>query len=103
MINRPFRSKKCLSEMIWHFIGVYIINRTLHGRLEIRNFSSRVKKYFTSECVEKYFTVRCAHSNTTLEGKFRISARPCNILYLSYLFTLFDVILFQSISSNHVM
>ena len=47
--------------------------------------------------------VRCAHSNTTLEGKFRISARPCNILYLSYLFTLFDVILFQSISSNHVM
>ena len=35
-----------------------IINRTLHGRLEIRNFSS---------CVEK--------------EKFRISARPCNILY----------------------
>ena len=26
--------------MVWHFIGVYIINRTLHGRLEIRNFSS---------------------------------------------------------------
>ena len=27
--------------------------------------------------------VRCAHSrnNSTLEGKFRISARPCNILY----------------------
>ena len=42
--------------MIWHFMGVYIINRTLHGRLEIRNFSSRVKKYFTSERVEKYFT-----------------------------------------------
>ena len=43
--------------MVWHFIGVYIINRTLHDRLEIRNFSSRV------------------------EEKFRISARPCNILY----------------------
>ena len=27
--------------MVWHFIGVYIINRTLHDRLEIRNFSSR--------------------------------------------------------------
>ena len=52
--------------MVWHFIGVYIINRTLHDRLEIRNFS----------CVEKYFS--------TLEEKFRISARPCNILYLFY-------------------
>ena len=30
--------------MVWYFIGVYVINRTLHGRLEIRNFSSRVKK-----------------------------------------------------------
>ena len=51
--------------MVWHFIGVYIINRTLHGRLEIRNFSSRVEKYFL-----------------TLKEKFRISARPCNILYI---------------------
>ena len=46
--------------MAWYFIGVYIINRTLHGRLEIRNFSSRV----------------------ALEEKFRISAQPCNIFYL---------------------
>ena len=62
--------------MVWHFIGVYIINRTLHGLLEIRNFSSHVeKKYFTSECSEqvKYFS--------TLEEKFRISMWPCNILY----------------------
>ena len=29
------------------FSSVYIINRISHGRLEIRNFSSRVKKYFT--------------------------------------------------------
>ena len=35
--------------MICHFIGVYIINRTLHGLLEIRNFSSSVEKYFTSK------------------------------------------------------
>ena len=48
--------------MVLYFIGVYIINRTLHGPLEIRNFSSRVE--------------------STLEDKFRISARPCNILYL---------------------
>ena len=34
--------------MVWYFIGVYIINRTLHGRLEIQNFSSRVEKIFDS-------------------------------------------------------
>ena len=63
--------------MVWHFIGVYIINRTLHDRLEIRNFSSRVEKYFTHSLrsLVKYFS--------TLEEKFRISARPCNILYIS--------------------
>ena len=61
--------------MVWHFIGVYIINRTLHDRLEIRNFSSRVEKYFTRSLrsLVKYLS--------TLEEKFRISARPCNILY----------------------
>ena len=32
--------------MVWYFIGVYIINRTLHGRLEIQNFSSCVEKIF---------------------------------------------------------
>ena len=63
--------------MVWHFIGIYIINRTLHDRLEIQNFSSRVEKYFTSELrsLVKYFS--------TLEEKFRISARPCNILYFT--------------------
>ena len=62
--------------MVRHFIGVYIINRTLHDRLEIRNFSSRVEKYFTRSLrsLVKYFS--------TLEEKFRISARPCNILYI---------------------
>ena len=59
------------------FIGVYIINRTLHGRLEIRNFPSRVEKIFHSFAAlihEIFF-------NTVLEEKFHISARPCNILY----------------------
>ena len=61
--------------MVWHFIGVYIIKRTLHDRLEKRNFSSRVEKYFTRSLrsLVKYFS--------TLGEKFRISARPCNILY----------------------
>ena len=35
--------------MVWYFIGVYITNRTLHGCLEIRNFSSRVENIF-NEC-----------------------------------------------------
>ena len=62
--------------MVWHFIGVSILNRTLHGRLVIRNFSSVLKKYFTRllRSLVKYFS--------TLEEKFRISARPCNILYI---------------------
>ena len=47
------QEKNCFNEMVWYFIGVYIINRTLHGRLEIRNFSSRV---------ENISLVRCAYS-----------------------------------------
>ena len=58
--------------MVLYFIGVYKINRTLHGCLEIRNSS-------------------------TLEQKFRISARPCNILYIHNgtrtQFKIFDVLL----------
>ena len=62
--------------MVWYFIGVYIIHRTLHGRLEIQNFSSRVEKIFTRSLrsLVKYFS--------TLEEKFPISPRPCNILYM---------------------
>ena len=33
--------------MVWYFIGVYRMNRTLHGRLEIRNFFSRIEEFFT--------------------------------------------------------
>ena len=35
--------------MVWHFIGVNIINRTLHGRLEIRNSLLVLKNQRTSE------------------------------------------------------
>ena len=51
--------------MVWYFIGVYIINRTLQGRLEIRNFFSHVEKNIS-----------------TLKEKFRIPVRPCNIPYI---------------------
>ena len=49
--------------MVLYSIGVYIINRTLHGRLDIRN----------------------SENISTLEEKFRISALPCNILYVPIL------------------
>ena len=54
--NKPHLSdqKTTLSRMVWHFIGVYIINRRLRGRLEIRNFSSGVEKNIS--------LVRCGHS-----------------------------------------
>ena len=52
------------------------IERILHGQAEIRNLSSSVEKYFTSERSErvKYFS--------TLEDNFCISARPCNFLFI---------------------
>ena len=31
--------------MVWYFIDVYKMNRTLHGRLEIRNFFSCVEEF----------------------------------------------------------
>ena len=33
--------------MVKYFIGVNVINRTLHGYLEIRNFSSRIERNFS--------------------------------------------------------
>lgn len=72
IVNSAFRSN---SEMVWDFIGVHVINRTLQGHLEIRNFSFRVDKYFThSLCsLMKY--------SSKLEEKFRMCKQPCNILY----------------------
>ena len=71
--------------MVWYFSGVYIINRTLHGCLEIYEITLLVlKKYFTRSLrsLMKYLS--------TLEEKFRISAQPSNILYfiLYYINTL---------------
>ena len=51
----------------YYFTGVYITNKKLHDLLEIRNFSF---------CVQK--------------PSFRISARPCNILYM-YIYLLCSI------------
>ena len=34
--------------MVCYYIGVDLVNRTLDGRLEIKNFSFRVIKYFNT-------------------------------------------------------
>ena len=53
--------------MVWYFIGFYIIYRTFHGRLEISLLVLKKRERV------KY--------SSTLEEKFRISKRSCNILY----------------------
>ena len=61
--------------MVWHFIGVYIINRILHGHLEIWNFSSHVEKNISH--------IRCAHTwNIFQHPKRNFVSLPCNILYV---------------------
>ena len=61
----PFAANGFLSEMVWYFIGVYIINKTFItwplGDTD-----------FLFLCFENYFS--------THGEKFLISARPCNIL-----------------------
>jgi len=64
-LNGAFCSE---SELVLHFIGVYIINRTLHGHLGIRNFPSRVGKYLNLQ-----------HSKIN----FVSPAHPYDILYVS--------------------
>ena len=72
--------------MVWHFIGVYIINRILHGPLEIQNFSFHGEKNI-SQCTaltrEIFFNTRReisylhAMSLTLLSPK---SAQNINVL-----------------------
>ena len=66
IINCTFHSQ---SLMVRYFIGVYIIKRTLHGRLKIQNFSSHVEKYFACllgslnifQHLKKNFITLCSH------------------------------------------
>ena len=52
-----FKTKIISAQRLSSTCGFYIINRKLHGLLEIRIFSSSVEKKFTSERSEqvKYF------------------------------------------------
>ena len=68
-----FGNVREMVENLRKIVTFHIIKRKLHGCLEIRNISSRVEKYFprSLHSIVEYFS--------TLEDKFRISARPCNI------------------------
>ena len=57
----------------------YIINRSLHGRLEIRNFSSHAEKIIHSFAALRLWNI-FHHSKRNI--LFRTSARPWNILYI---------------------
>ena len=66
--------------IVWKYVNLCnksIIQRILHGRAEIRNFSSSVEEYFTNERSERvkklYFSTR--------EEKFHMSERPCRVLF----------------------
>ena len=52
--------------MVWYFFGEYIINRTLHGRLETRNFSSRV---VVSCLFSSYISVRRQYPTELIGSK----------------------------------
>ena len=74
-INRTFHGKRLLkwSDLEFHWC---LHNNALHGCLEIRNFSSRVEKYFTRSLypLVKY------HSQ--LKERFHISTPP--FIYTTY-------------------
>ena len=82
--------------MVWYFIGVYIINRTLHGRLEIRNFSSRVEKIFHS------FAIFFNTSNTTSPRGHVISSNSFSELALQSHHLLISVYLLQERGTNDI-
>ena len=75
-------------------VRIFIIKRKLHGRLKVRNFSSRVERYFTSERSErmKYLWTR--------EEKFCISARPVTSSIFNIYFSTFLHYFLQTSSNN---
>ena len=53
-------------------VDVYIIKRTLHGHLKIRNFSSRAEKYITRSL--RSLVVREIFFNTRRESSYLLAA-----------------------------
>ena len=55
--------------MVWYFIGVYIINRTLHGHLEIQNFSLSVEKIIFQHLKRNFVSPR-GHVISSISGEW---------------------------------
>ena len=62
--------------MVWYFIGVYIMNKHYMAAWRCEISLLVLKKYFTRLLRS---LVKCF---STLEERFRVSARPCDILYI---------------------
>ena len=65
--------------MVWQFIGVYIINRTLHGRFEIQNFSSPVEKKFQDS--KRNFVSPRGHVISSIYCKAQKRVKEISIVY----------------------
>ena len=75
--------------VITYFIGGYVINTTLHDRLDIKIFSFRVEKYFTIE------------RNTRREISYFRAVMQCLVLgvrtlLLLHVFVMFILVAFYS-------
>ena len=72
-------------KMVWLSIDIYIINRTLHGHLEIRNLSSGAEKYFTrSQSVTREKNVFLLN----IRGEIHYLHKSHNTVHLGGLFAL---------------
>ena len=62
--------------MVWYFIGVNIINRILHGRLEIRNihcyYDYIINRAFRSENEMVWYFIGVNIINRILHGRLEI-------------------------------
>ena len=80
IINRAFHTKKLLkwNGLVFHWC-LYSINITLHGRLEIRNFSSRVEKIFQHS--KRNFVSPRGHVISSIYCKAQKRVKEISIVY----------------------
>jgi hypothetical protein len=83
--------------------NVHIINKIIHGGLEILNLSSCVQAQYLACCM---YCSLVRYQVWTLEDKFHISASPCIIFYLTRLlkwyFGLIKIFITMPLRSNHI-
>ena len=65
--------------MVWQFTGVYIINRALHGPLEIQNFFPHVEKVFQHS--KRIFVSPHGHVISSIYCKAQKRVKEIGIVY----------------------